>query len=266
MIVAEPESLDQPVSGATLTRDEARVTVRGVPDVPGVSHEIFSRVSAGNVTVEGNVAGHDVIQTTTNVGYSAAAVQRLLLTVGGLVFVTAFCFFSAGVLVAGTVAAVIGRSVEVSQTAAQSMQASIDALSNLPAGTPFQQTFTEAELNSYWELVVGPQIGLKPGTGAARLLGGDNRLALAGQFAALGNFKVLAVVDPLVNVPGQLFKVDSAAIQVVPLGNTSLGWVPFPAAALQPMVDNVNKLAGARVDLTGVSVSGSELTVNGVGR
>ena len=45
MIVAEPEAPDRPVSGAALTRNEARVTVCGVPDVPGTSYEIFSRVA-----------------------------------------------------------------------------------------------------------------------------------------------------------------------------------------------------------------------------
>src|SRR5438045_8873400 len=49
MIVAEPERPDQPVSGAAITKDEARISVQGVPDVPGTSLEIFSRVSAKNI-------------------------------------------------------------------------------------------------------------------------------------------------------------------------------------------------------------------------
>lgn len=52
MIVAESESELQPVSGATLTRDEARVTVHGVPDVPGTSLEIFSRIAARKIAVD----------------------------------------------------------------------------------------------------------------------------------------------------------------------------------------------------------------------
>jgi aspartate kinase len=44
MIVAEPESARQPVCGAAVTKNEARITVLGVPDRPGVSLEIFSRV------------------------------------------------------------------------------------------------------------------------------------------------------------------------------------------------------------------------------
>ena len=52
MIVANPEVPDQAVSGAALTKDEARVTIRGVPDVPGRSFEVFSRIAAKNVTVD----------------------------------------------------------------------------------------------------------------------------------------------------------------------------------------------------------------------
>jgi hypothetical protein len=219
---------------------------------------------SGSVTVGGDVAGRDIVKNTTNVGFSADVVQRLLLIVGGLVFVTAACFFASGLAVGGAIVAVLGRPVAVSQSAALSMQASIDALRNLPAGTPFQQTFTEVELNSYWGLIAGPQVGLTPGTGAARLLSG-NRVVLAGKFAALGNLKVLAVVEPRVNTLGQPFKIDSAAIRVVPLGDTSLGWLPVPTAVLQPVMDGVTKLLGSSVELTAASVSGSTLTVNGVG-
>ena len=52
MIVAEPEVLDRPVSGVALTKGEAWVTISQVPDVPGTSHEIFSRIAAKHVTVD----------------------------------------------------------------------------------------------------------------------------------------------------------------------------------------------------------------------
>ena len=52
MIVAEPESPTSAVSGAALTKDEARITVSQVPDVPGTSWEIFSRIADRNVTVD----------------------------------------------------------------------------------------------------------------------------------------------------------------------------------------------------------------------
>ncbi|MBM3998774.1 MAG: aspartate kinase [Planctomycetes bacterium] len=52
LIEATPESRDAPVCGAAVTKDEARVTLTGVPDVPGTSHEIFSRIAARHVTVD----------------------------------------------------------------------------------------------------------------------------------------------------------------------------------------------------------------------
>lgn len=52
MIVVEPESRSAPVCGAALTRDEARVTVLGVPDVPGTSLQIFSAISARKIAVD----------------------------------------------------------------------------------------------------------------------------------------------------------------------------------------------------------------------
>lgn len=52
MIVADPESVQQPVCGAAMTREEARVTVLGLPDVPGTSYEIFSRIAEKNISVD----------------------------------------------------------------------------------------------------------------------------------------------------------------------------------------------------------------------
>jgi aspartate kinase len=52
MIVAEPESQDAPVCGAAMTRDEARITLANVPDVPGTSLEIFSRIADRNISVD----------------------------------------------------------------------------------------------------------------------------------------------------------------------------------------------------------------------
>jgi aspartate kinase len=52
LIVAEPEAPEQPVSGAALAKDEARVTLLGVPDLPGTSHAIFSKIAARNIAVD----------------------------------------------------------------------------------------------------------------------------------------------------------------------------------------------------------------------
>lgn len=47
-----PEAGDRPVSGAALTKNEARISIRNVPDRPGTSHAIFSRLADKNVTVD----------------------------------------------------------------------------------------------------------------------------------------------------------------------------------------------------------------------
>src|SRR6185369_343627 len=52
MIVADPERPDQPVSGAAIMKDEARITVQGILDKPGTSLEIFSRIAAKNISVD----------------------------------------------------------------------------------------------------------------------------------------------------------------------------------------------------------------------
>jgi len=52
MIVAEPESVKQAVCGAALVKDEARITIEGVPDRPGISHAIFSRLAKRHIAVD----------------------------------------------------------------------------------------------------------------------------------------------------------------------------------------------------------------------
>ncbi|MEM0925886.1 MAG: aspartate kinase, partial [Planctomycetota bacterium] len=52
MIVCEQESDSAPVCGAAMTPDEARVTVLGVPDIPGMSLQIFSAISDRKIAVD----------------------------------------------------------------------------------------------------------------------------------------------------------------------------------------------------------------------
>ncbi len=52
LIVAEPEAPGLAVSGAALTRDEARISILDVPDVPGVCHQIFSPLDQHKITVD----------------------------------------------------------------------------------------------------------------------------------------------------------------------------------------------------------------------
>lgn len=52
MIVATSEDDSQPVSGAAISKSDARITIQNVPDRPGASYEIFSRIGAKNITVD----------------------------------------------------------------------------------------------------------------------------------------------------------------------------------------------------------------------
>jgi aspartate kinase len=52
MIVAEPEIAGRAVCGAAMIKNEARVTVRGVPDRPGAALTIFSKLAAKNIGMD----------------------------------------------------------------------------------------------------------------------------------------------------------------------------------------------------------------------
>lgn len=47
-----PESNDRPVSGAALTKNEARISISGVPDRPGSMHQFFTRLASEHVAVD----------------------------------------------------------------------------------------------------------------------------------------------------------------------------------------------------------------------
>jgi aspartate kinase len=52
MILPARESTPRPVSGVALAKDEARITLENVPDQPGSSHAVFSRLAASGLAVD----------------------------------------------------------------------------------------------------------------------------------------------------------------------------------------------------------------------
>ena len=53
LITTEDQSMEQPlISGITYNRDEAKVTIRGVPDKPGIAYSILGPVSESHVNVD----------------------------------------------------------------------------------------------------------------------------------------------------------------------------------------------------------------------
>ncbi|HMK91924.1 MAG TPA: aspartate kinase [Thermoleophilia bacterium] len=86
----EDESMEQAiVSGVTYTTDEAKVTVRGVPDRPGVAAEVFSALADAHVNVDmiiQNVGeqGHSDISCTVPIDDLAAVREALDKVVAAL--------------------------------------------------------------------------------------------------------------------------------------------------------------------------------------
>jgi aspartate kinase len=52
VIGSQSESADRAVSGAALTKNEAQITIAGVPDQPGASYAVFSKLAGVNVAVD----------------------------------------------------------------------------------------------------------------------------------------------------------------------------------------------------------------------
>ena len=91
-IVAETPNMEHiVVSGAALKKDLTRVTIKGVPDKPGVAARIFGEIAAGNIVVD------DIIQNvmddhTANISFTVehgdlhdlkAVVGKLCKDLGG---------------------------------------------------------------------------------------------------------------------------------------------------------------------------------------
>jgi len=57
------------VCGAAITRDEARISLDGVPDEPGISHRVFSAIAEQNIVVDmiGQNVGKD---GRANIGFT----------------------------------------------------------------------------------------------------------------------------------------------------------------------------------------------------
>ncbi|MDP3382162.1 MAG: aspartate kinase, partial [Phenylobacterium sp.] len=58
------------VSGVAYSRDEAKISVFGLPDHPGVSSEIFGRLADANVNVDMIVQSHARTQDTANMEFT----------------------------------------------------------------------------------------------------------------------------------------------------------------------------------------------------
>ncbi len=221
------------------------------PELPAVevSGRVGGDVVAGdyekNVRAGRDVVGRDVVTTTntTNVGFSAAAVQRLLVTVGALVFVTAACFFSGGVIVGGTALAALDKEVASDDPAAAAEFAELlQTLQALPPGTSVRFTFTEQQLSAYFRQQVAPTLPLDITEAKARLLDSGN-LVIGGRAGALGGAR-FATTFAWQDTAGEPLRLQAAAVEVLPLNNRVFGWVAVPAGLLRPLTTGLNDLFG----------------------
>ncbi|MDC0935627.1 aspartate kinase, partial [Pirellulales bacterium] len=48
----QPESADRAVSGCALTKEEARISLNGIPDRPGTMHQLFQALAGKNIAVD----------------------------------------------------------------------------------------------------------------------------------------------------------------------------------------------------------------------
>ena len=226
----------------------------------------------GDVTVGGDVAGRDVVKTTTTttiVGFSPKDVQRLIITVGVIVFVTAGIFFSGGLAVGFVALRELNRTVNSDNPpAAARFESALAQLRALPPGKTFTLGFTEEEISSYFRLRLAPQVGVTDGR--VRLLDQSSQLVVGGQASDLGGLPFAATFE-LQDTPGAPLRLTSAAIQVLQLkdkdGKSSpFGWIVVPTWLIQSLADDLNSLFG-NVQLTDVAATALHTwTVSGVTR
>jgi hypothetical protein len=210
-----------------------------------VGGDVAGRDLHKTTTAGRDVVGGDVV-TTTNIGFTIQAVQRLVITVGVMVFVTAFCFFSSGFVLGGAALAALNRPVASSPEAATTFAEKLAALQQLAPGETATFSFTESEISSYFRFVVAPGLG-GPGIedGKVRLLG-DDRLVVGGQAAALGGVNFAATFR-VTDRPGQPLDLQAAAVQALPTG-TPFGWLLLPNRHLRGTEQSLNDLfAGVQI-------------------
>ncbi|MBI4671351.1 MAG: hypothetical protein HY741_06740 [Chloroflexi bacterium] len=215
-------------------------------------------VQAGRDIVGGdvNVAGDSISAQNVSVqrGFSADQVQRLVLIVGGLVFVTAACFFIFGALSAAAIVNVISRPLPGGSPvqAAIEMQQKIDALNSLEPGQRFRVLFKEEEISAYFRHIAGPKLGIS--NGKARLMDEPGQIALGGNLDRMNGMPFLAQVQ--VTTTETPLEVEGAWIKLLPTPEgMSFGWIPVTALA-QDFSQQLNAALFGKVHFTQIGQTG----------
>ncbi|HEY4688429.1 MAG TPA: hypothetical protein VIK33_03890 [Anaerolineae bacterium] len=233
-----PETPPSAESGAETNERSGGVNIDGERVAIGGDAVGRDKISAGRDVT--HIDDRDEI----HIGFSEKAVVRLVLMVGGLVFVTAAVFFVLGAVVAGNVLASLDRDPRDASGAlvSSSPEAAQDFLLKLSAAQNDQSTtlaFSEDELSSFFKFIAGDAIGLSD---SRARFAGPNRVALSGRLARLGNLNVV-VTFSLHAEPGRVFQLESGAAQLLSTGGP-FGWVAVPNVFLQSFADDVNRIFG----------------------
>ncbi|HZQ07545.1 MAG TPA: hypothetical protein VFD70_13270 [Anaerolineae bacterium] len=219
-------------------------------------------IVAGDVNIAGDsITGQNV---TVQRGYSAGEVQRLVIIVGGLVFLTAACFFIFGALSAAAVVGVINRPLVggSSPQKAAEMQAKIDNITSMPPGSSFQQVFTEDEVSSYFRFILAPRLGVTDGK--ARFMDEPGQIALGGNLTSAGNLPFLAQVELTTDpVPVHL---EAVWVKVLPTPEGSaFGWVVVTPLA-QRFEEQINSFLLGKVQFNRIVQVGGGKELDAAGR
>ena len=195
---------------------------------------------SGGVNVSGGrvEAGHDIAGRDIYEGFSPSAVQRLVLSVGALVFLatmcSAVCFFTSGFVIANQVNA-FSRPIESTIPAARSMQNKLALMAQLRRGESAVLTFSETELSSYVRFVMGPPNGLSDAR--VRMSDTPRELALTGNYDALDGTPVLATFR--MTTGDEPLELETTAIKAFGDVESALGWIVVPNALVATTVNNV---------------------------
>jgi hypothetical protein len=231
-----PESKPDQLAEGSSSRLDAGRDIRAERDI------------AGDDIVHGDQAGGDIVHETTIVGFSPKLVTRLVIIVGVLVFITAACFFSGGIIMGAVTISALNRDVPVSSAAAGTMQGKLFKVAEQGPNQHFELTFSEEEINSYFNLFAAPQNGID--NGKIRLLE-PGQLVVAGESQLAGDYPVAAQLE-LQDSVEQPLKLNASAVQVVNAGKSSFGWVALPNSALEPFADQLNNTFASQFHITGV--------------
>jgi hypothetical protein len=243
------ESSPPPPAGQTAPHPRPGVPPPAPPVPAPIGGNVGGDAAGRDINKELNagrhIVGRDAVtNTNTNVGFSAAAVQRLLVTVGALLAATAACFFVlGGVSALGIVAAFMRPVNSNNQAAADKFAAELSVIRTLLPGLPYELSFTEEEISSYFHLVIEPSLHGDISGGQVRLLG-SGQLVFLGRAKRLNDVLFAASFGWQKNTPGAPLRLTGALLNVVPLGDSPLGWLAVPTAVLRPVADTVNGLFG----------------------